>query len=162
MFKRMSMVVMTALLVAMSGCEFINPIGAIIQVGVFWLEGEAHKYYNTDQGTMVSAVKTTLEDLRFTILEESPYDNYYWIKATDGSKVSINGKMTESHFKIKIREVRDRITKLSIRVNTFGNRPYVEMIYRHVDKQPGVKQFATAEGLNAAYRERNRPIHQQQ
>ena len=162
MFKRMSMVAMTALLVAMSGCEFINPIGSIIEVGTFWLEGEAHKYYNTDQDTMIIAVKTTLKDLHFSILEESPYDNYYWIKATDGNKVSVNGEIVESHFKIKIREVKDRITKLSIRVNTFGNRPYVEMIYRHVDKQPGVKQFATAEGLNAAYRERNRPIHQQQ
>ena len=160
MFKRMSMAVMTALLVAMSGCELINPIGPIIQLGVFWFEGESHKYYNADQDTMIVAVKTTLKDLTFSILEEGPYGDYYWIKATDGSEVSINGKMTESHFKIKIREVKNRITKISIRVNTFGNRPYVEMIYRHVDKQPGVEQFTTAEGLNAAYEKRNRPVHQ--
>lgn len=160
MFKRMSMAIVTALLcVAVTSCEFFNPIGPIIQLGVFWLGGEAHKYYNTNQNTMIVAVKTTLKDLNFSILEEGPYKDYYWIKTTDGNKVSINGEMMESHFKIKIREVKNNITKLSVRVNTFGNRPYVEMIYRHVDKQPGVEQFTTAEGLNAAYEKRGRPIH---
>ncbi len=151
MFRRM-LVMMTAILcVTMSGCEFFNPIGPIVQLGIFWFEGEAHKYYNTNQDTMVLAVKTTLKDLNFSIIEEGPHGDYYWIKATDGS----NG---ESHFKIKVREVKRNITKLSIRVNTFGNKPYVEMIYRHVDKQPGVEQFTTAEGLNAAYEKRGRPV----
>lgn len=160
MFKQISMAIVAAFCVAVTGCDIFNPIGPIIQLGVFWSQGEAHKYYNTDQDTMVSAVKATLRDLDFAILEEGPYDDYYWIKATDGSQVSVNGEMVESHFKIKVREVKVNITKLSIRVNTFGNRPYVEMIYRHVDKQPGVEQFTTAKGLNAAYEKRNRPVHQ--
>ena len=149
MFKRFSMIIFLA--VAMIGCEFINPISPIIQLGVFWLEGEAHKYYNTDQDTMVRSVKATLKDLEFSILEEETIDDYYWIKATDESG-------SESHFKIKVREVKHNVTKLSIRVNTFGNRPYVEMIYRHVDKEPGVKQFVTIEGLNTAYETRGRPV----
>jgi hypothetical protein len=148
MFKRFSMIIFLA--VAMIGCDMINPISPIIQLGVFWLEGEAHKYYNTDQDTMVRSVKTTLKDLEFSILEERTIDDYYWIKATDGSG-------SESHIKIKVREVKHNITKLSVRVNTFGDRPYVEMIYRHVDEEPGVKQFVTIEGLNTAYETRGRP-----
>jgi hypothetical protein len=148
MFKKFSVILFLA--VAMIGCDIINPISPIIQLGIFWIEGEAHKYYNTDQATMVKSVKTTLKDLEFTILEERPIDDYYWIKASDGSG-------SESHFKIKIREVKHNITKLSIRVNTFGDHPYVELIYRHVDKQPGVEQFVSIEGLNTAYQERGRP-----
>jgi hypothetical protein len=151
-----TMILAAVLCVGMAGCELFNPIGPIIQIGMYWVEGEAHKYYNTDQATITTAVKTVLDDLQFTILEEEAIDDYYWIKATDGSKVSINGEMVESHFKIKIREVKHNITKLSIRVNTFGNRPYVEMIYRHVDKHPKVIQFTTVEELNAAYDKRDR------
>tara|TARA_Y100000034_G_C6860581_1_gene391604 strand:- start:906 stop:1385 length:480 start_codon:yes stop_codon:yes gene_type:complete len=144
---------------AMTGCEFFNPIGPIIQIGVMWIEGEAHKYYNTDDDTILVATKTVLRDLKFSIVEENQQDGYYWIKAVDNSRTVTlsNGETAASTFKIKVREVKERITKLSIRVNTFGDHPYVEMIYRHVDKQPGVIQFTTTKELNAAYHKRGRP-----
>ena len=147
------------LCLAITGCEFFNPISPIIQIGVFWLEGEAHKYYNTDQEVVLEATKTVIRDLGFSIIEESQEDDYYWIKATDNSrKVKLeSGEMVASTFKIKVREVKQNITKLSVRVNTFGDRPYVEMLYRHVDKQPGVIQFTSERELNAAYRHRKRP-----
>lgn len=158
MFKRMA-IIAVMFCMGLTGCDFINPISPIIQIGMYWLEGEAHKYYNTDQATMVTSVKTSLKDLHFSILEEGPESDYYWIKATDGSKVKLeSGEMAESHFKIKIREVKQNITKLSVRVNTFGDNPYVEMFYRNVDKQPGVIQFTTIEELNAAYKQRDRKV----
>jgi len=50
------------------------------------------------------------------------------------------------------------VTKLSIRVNTWGDRPYAEMIFRHVDREEGVKDFVTVKELNTALQERKRVI----
>lgn len=134
-----------ALTVIFTGCDMFNPIGPIIQLGVMWSNGEASKYYNTDQETIHIAVKDVLKDLEFTITEESDKGDYIWILADADDK-----------FKIKIREVRHNITKLSIRVDTWGDRPYAEMIFRHVDREAGVKDFVTVKELNTALQERKR------
>jgi hypothetical protein len=136
------------------GCSYMNPIGPLLQIGVYWLQGEAHKYYNTDQQTIIGAVKSSLAKLDLVILDEYNRDNYYWIKASDRASVSLGSR--EATFKIKIREVKERITKLSIRINTFGDREYAELIYRKVDVYPGVIQFHTVEELNTAYERRRR------
>jgi hypothetical protein len=122
-----------------AGCQYVNPFTPIIQIGIFWIEGEAHKYYDTDEKTMQVAVKAVLKELTLPIVHEQQYEGYYYILAGDKNK-----------FKIKIRPVREKITKLSIRVDTFGDKPFAELIYRHVDKQPGVQQFTTLEHLNTA------------
>lgn len=159
MFNKMFTALLLSLCLATTGCQFINPIDPIIQIGIMWIEGEAHKYYNTNDETILTATKTVLRDLDFAIVEEESREDYYWIKAVDNSRVTTlaNGEQVASTFKIKIREVKDNITKLSIRVNTFGDHPYVEMIYRHVDKEPGVIQFTSTKELNAAYNKRGRP-----
>lgn len=146
MFKKYLAAVMLVLALGFTGCELFNPIGPIIQIGVMWMEGEAHKYYNTDQDTIHIAVKEVLQDLEFPIVRETNEGDYYYIVADAGDR-----------FKIKIREVRHNVTKLSIRVNTMGDRPYAEMIYRHVDRQSGVKDFVSVEELNTALDERSRP-----
>ena len=155
MLKRILATVLASMIVFSAGCDYINPLDPIIQLGVFWVQGEANKYYNSDQETMIRATKDTLHELDFVILEEWPEEDYYWIKASDMASLD----SPDSHFKIKIREVKERLTKVSVRVNVFGNKPYVEMLYRNIDRQPGVNQFVTLEGLNTAYTERSRPTH---
>ena len=159
MFNKMFLATTAFLCLTMTGCQFFNPIGPLIQIGIMWIEGEAHKYYNTNDEAILAATKTVLNDLKFSIIEESQEDDYYWLKVVDNSRVITleNGETALSTFKIKIREVKEDITKLSIRVNTFGDRPYAEMIYRHVDKQPEIIQFVTEKELNAAYNKRGRP-----
>lgn len=128
------------------GCPLLAPIGPIVDIGVFWLEGEAHKYYNTDQQTIYVSVQNVLNnELKIPITENQKMGEYIWIKAGDTDQ-----------FKIKIHHVRDNITKLSIRVNNFGDKPYAEMIYRHVDAQPGVIQWTSIDELNAAMKSRRR------
>jgi hypothetical protein len=121
------------------GCQYVNPFTPIVQIGIYWIEGEAHKYYDTDDKTMQTAVKAVLKELTLPVIHEQQYEDYYYILAGDQNK-----------FKIKIRPVREKVTKLSIRVDTFGDKPYAELIYRHVDKQPGVQQFTALSQLNAA------------
>lgn len=141
-------VFLLAAMVFFIGCDMFNPIGPIVQLGVMWAKGQASKYYNTDQETIHIAVKTVLQDLEFPITEESDEGEYVWILAD-----------ADKQFKIKIREVRHNVTKLSIRINTWGDQPYAEMIFRHVDRENGVKDFVTVRELNTALQERTRVIN---
>lgn len=121
------------------GCSFLSPIGPIMQLGIMWYEGEAQKYYATPQEKIHYAVKDVLAEFKFPIKQESVSGETIYIKAGD-----------DDRFKIKITSVRENVTKLSIRVNIMGDKPYAEMIYRHVDKRQGVEQFASLKELNNA------------
>lgn len=120
-------------------CQILTPISMIATVGVYWIEGEAHKYYNTDQTVIVRALKETLAELKIPIRKESSDDNHIYIKAGDGN---------DDRFSITVLRVKPEITKLSIRVNIMGDHPFAEMIYRHVDAKQGVKTFQSVEVLN--------------
>lgn len=141
MFKKLLAPVLVGMMLLMTGCELFNPIGPIIQLGVMWIEGEAQKYYNVDQQTLIRATKDTLKELEFPIQKEEEDGSVYYITAGDEGS---------DRFKIKVTAVRHNVAKLSIRVNIMGDRPYAEMIYRHVDKQPGVIQFTSLAELNEA------------
>ena len=62
----------------------------------------------------------------------------------------------DDRFKISLNPVRHNITKVSILVNLLGDKPYAEMIYRHIDNQKDVIQFVTIKELNCAMEERLR------
>lgn len=138
-WKLLSPVLVGVLLI--TGCEIFNPIGPIIQIGVMWINGEANKYYNTEQTPIIRAVKDVLDELDMPIQKEEENGAVYYIQAGDKGS---------DRFKIKVTAVRHNVTKLSIRVNTMGDKPYAEMIYRHVDRQPGIITFVTVEALNKA------------
>jgi len=148
MFRKLLTILLFSTMLVSTGCEMFNPIGPIIQLGVMWYEGEASKYYNTDQETIHIAVKKVLNDLEFPITKETNEGDYIYIIAD-----------ADDRFKIKVREVRHNVTKLSIRINTWGDRPYAEMIFRHVDREPKVIDFVTVEELNTALQERKRVRH---
>ncbi len=154
MFKKILAPVLMGLMLLMTGCELFNPIGPIIQLGVMWVNGEATKYYNVDQQTLLRATKDTLKELEFPIQEEKEDGNVYYIVAGDKG---------EDRFKIKVTAVRHNVTKLSIRVNFMGDKPYAEMIYRHVDAQQNIIQFTSLTDLNEAVNKADRPKkHRQQ
>ena len=127
------------------GCASFDPISPLIQIGVYWMEGEAHKYYHTEQSVLLPALRATLIELDLSIFKEEQKGDTTYIKAGD-----------DDRFKIKVHAVRAETTKVSIRVNTFGDKPYTEMIYRHLDAQPGVEQFVSIEELQAAMRDDSR------
>lgn len=133
------------LLTSLNGCE-LNPLDPIGKIGIMWYKGEAHKYYNTDQDSLIKATKTTLDELEFPIQEISEEGNVYYMKAGDEGS---------DRFKVKITAIRHNVAKLSIRVNIMGDKPYAELIYRSVDKQPGVGQFTSVAKLNKAVNARD-------
>lgn len=133
------------------GCQYISPIGPAIQLGIYWAEGEAHKYYNTDQESTLLAVRASLEELEIPIVEEDVKEGVIFIRA--GGKSSSTDerrrfeRRSDDRFKIKIIKVKSHTSKVSIRANVFGDKSYCEMIYRHIDKQSGIKQVVNIEDL---------------
>lgn len=145
MLKRFYPLFLSLVVLLCSGCAGLMLLGPVAQIGIMWYEGEAHKYYNTDQETIHRAVKNVLTELNLPITQDKNLKNYIWVKAGD-----------DDRFKIKIHQVRKNITKLSIRVNFMGDKPYAEMIYRHVDRQAGVIDFVSTKQLNTAMKTRQR------
>ena len=137
--------IISLLTLTFAGCEFMGAIGAISSIGVMWMERTAHKYYNTDMTDMEVALRSTLEEL------EMPIDDEYMSGDSMVFKADVNDRFT-----ITLHPVRDNVTKVSIVVNLMGDKPYAEMIYRHIDAQDGVVQFVTVEELNTAMEERPR------
>lgn len=121
------------------GC-WIGAIGPIISIGIMWLEGEATKYYNTPAPKMVQAMHLTLKELNIPVNKEYDKGTTHHISAGDKA----------DRFSIKIYEVRKQVTKVCIRVNTMGDKPYAELIYRHLDQKDGVITFQSLEVLNRA------------
>jgi len=127
------------------GCAYFAPIGPIVSLGILWANGEASKYYASDVGVIHVAIKNVLEEFKIPILEEKTEDDIIYLKAGD-----------DDRFKIKIVPVREKITKLMIRINTMGDKSYTEFLFRHVDKQKDVEQFASLKELNENMSKRSR------
>lgn len=159
---RKLLLVVAMLLGVVAGCEFLNPIGPAIQLGIYWMEGEAHKYYNADQKTTLAGLKASLAELEIPVTEETESDGVVHLRAGGkmfvsddtgprrlgfkAEKVELKG---EDRFKIKVTVVKPRTTKVSIRANVFGDKPYCELIYRTLDRQPGVKGFVSVAEFHA-------------
>lgn len=143
MKKLLGFLLCCAAIVGMAGCEIFNPIGPIISIGLSWLDGEASKYYHCEQTVINLAVHNVLSELQFPIREE-------WV---DGDTIHIKADGVD-RFHIKIEHIKDQITNLRIRVNIMGDKPYAELVFRNVDRQPGVKDFYSIQELKQVLHER--------
>jgi hypothetical protein len=95
-----------------------------------WVNGEAHKYYPHDDEVMYKSTKLALKELKVPISQDKRESNGFYIKAGDNDS-----------FKITIKKSRQNITKVSIRVNTMGDKEYAELIYKKIDKNIYVIEF---------------------
>jgi len=138
-----------ALCLGISGCAYLAPIGPIINIGIFWMNREAHKYYATPAEDMYPAVRNALNDLEMMI-EEDYMDGDTRVLVVDEN----------DRFRIKIIPARHNVTEVVILVNTLGDKPYAELIYRHIDEQPDVEQFTSTEALQTALDERPRRLRE--
>ena len=108
------------------GCGFVPFFSPIVQGVITWIEGEAHKYYDYDSQTMYYAVKRAAKELDLAIQEDAP--EYVVVGQDD-------------RFKIKIIKIEEDITKVSIRINFMGDKPYAELFYKEIDKQIGIIEY---------------------
>jgi len=106
-----------------SGCQFIGIFSPIITGIIIWKDGRCHKYYELDKKVIINAVRNTCKDLDFKIVAEQKTKNGYNITAKN-----------KDNFYFYIESVKLNITDLSLRINTFGNKSYTEMIIHKVDE----------------------------
>lgn len=120
-------------LIFSSGCErkaAIDPISPIINFYLAWKDGEAAAYYNCDEQSAYNAVKRALVDLKYNVASDEATSYGHYIAAGNSNK-----------FKIKITRVETNITKISIRINFMGDKPYAELIYSKIEPQLNVIVF---------------------
>jgi len=111
------------------GCEPALIIGPIVTGVTYWIQGESHRYFSESHEIVFSATKRILEKNRLYIKKEYVKNDINYIDA--GSR---NG------FKIKIEKV-DNFTKLSIRINTFGDKDYTELLYDQIQQECNVIHY---------------------
>lgn len=132
--KKLLIILVIAFTFSSTGCglEFIvGPIvGTAVNGAISWINGEAHKYYEYDKGTVYRTTKHTLQRMNIKISEDSITDSGYSIIAGNNDR-----------FKIKIVEKEPNISKLSIRINFMGDKQYAELIYKNVDESINIIEF---------------------
>jgi hypothetical protein len=124
--------------ILLASCQSFNPIGPAIQIGVYWLQGEAHKYYRADSAVILKALKSSLQELEIPILGEEVRGDTVHLRAGGNGRFGPKG---EDRFQIKVRSVKGSTTKVSIRANVFGDKAYCELIYRRMDIKEGIREF---------------------
>jgi hypothetical protein len=146
-------IVAVLLIGVLVGCSAMFLMGPIMEIGIMWVNGEAHKYYYNDKSVTEKAVRAVLKDMEFVIEKDYNKGKITYINA-DNAKDKKEGKdRRKDVFKIKIDPVRHNVTELSIRVDTMGDHPYAELIYREVDKHKGMRCFNSVDQLQAAFEE---------
>lgn len=107
----------------LSGCAAAGMIaGPIITGYITWKNGEATKYYEYKTTVIDRSIKKALKELDLKVEKEVPSNNNFTISAGNNDR-----------FKIRINEIEPNITRLSIRINFMGDKPYAELIYKKVD-----------------------------
>jgi len=113
------------------GCGPELIIGPVINFFLVWKNGEAHKCYRHDTDTIYRTVKRSLKEMNIPIIEdEGKDDDGYYLIAGENNK-----------FKIKVREVEKDISRLSVRINFMGDKPYAELFYDKVDEELSTIDF---------------------
>lgn len=115
------------------GCEALPFVGPAVQAYVQWKDGEGHMYFKVDKTVAYNALKRTLVELNYQIIEDTVSRNGdYYILAKNKSK-----------FKIKVTGTTDDISCVSIRVNIMGDKDYANLIYDRLSRQMNVVDFST-------------------
>lgn len=111
------------------GCNPQLLIGPAVTGVIYWVNGEAHQYYEQNTEIVYRATKRALNDLNLPITKD--------VKDRNGHSI-IAG--SEDRFSIKIQPT-EHFSKLSIRINVLGDKDYAELIYKKVDENISIIEF---------------------
>ena len=113
------------------GCDALPILSPIISLYIKWVEGEAHAYFAADRDSTHRAVKRALLTLDHPLLQDD--------LMRSGDRYLVAGN--NDRFKIKVIAVEPYVTRVSIRVNIMGDKPYAEMIYRELMDELDVIEY---------------------
>lgn len=113
------------------GCSAAVLISPAVTGVLYWVNGEAHQYYEQDKYTIYKTTKKVLTELNIPITKDKEESNGYSINAGQKNKFTIRIKTADN----------SQITKLSIRINTLGDKEYAELIYKKVNENLNIIIF---------------------
>jgi hypothetical protein len=117
--------------ISLAGCDFVSPfVSPIVSGVIYWKQGEAFKYYDFDVDTTYRATKRALRDMELQVTEDNETDSGYKMIADSNDR-----------FKIGVEKAENNISVVRIRVNTFGDKPYAELIYENIDINLGIIEY---------------------
>lgn len=121
--KIMIIISILFLLLLNASCEpaIVSPI---VNGYITWQNGEAHKYYENNDVIIINATKRACLDLGLKIKKNIRSRYYYNIIAT-----------SKNDFNIKIKKINKNISKVSIRIDFMGDKPFSEFIYKKIDEE---------------------------
>jgi len=99
-------------------------IGPTVTGVIYWVNGDAHKYYEEDPSVIYRSTKHVLADLNLSISKDEAKNNSYYIVAGE-----------KNTFSIVIEKTDKNMTKLNIRINYLGDKDMAELIYKKIDAQ---------------------------
>jgi hypothetical protein len=116
----------------LSGCAAAPFIVTPIITGIiYWKEGEARKYYSEPSSLLHRAAIYALDDLNHEIKSD--------VKNTDKTYEILAGD--EHKFKITIKNIKPNISEVKIRVDFLGDKPYAELLYKHIDAHTNTVEY---------------------
>jgi len=124
----------------LASCSYVSSVVSgtfnISQVHNFyvkWKDGEANKCYPFGDEIVHNAVKHVVKDMGLTVSkEEKNKKGEYYIVAENNDR-----------FKMTIEPLKKNVTRLKIRINFMGDKPYAEIMYKKVDEELNFITFDT-------------------
>lgn len=125
-------IILAGFLLIFSGCGSTADVlvSPIVNGVIMWHEGEATKYYQFNSELMYRSTKRALHEMNLNIKSEDKKDKTYNIVAVNNNTLNIS-----------IVQVEPGISKVQIRVDIMGDKPYAELVYRTIDKQVNTIKF---------------------
>lgn len=116
----------------MSGCVFL--VGAGVGVGAVagyqYVKGEGSKMYAGDVSTCARATQAALKSMNIVVVNS----------ACDKLAGKINARLRDdTAVAAHLEAEREDVTKVSVRVGTFGDKTRTEMIFKAIDRELGLK-----------------------
>jgi hypothetical protein len=121
-----------------SGCgtgigTFVSPIVSGAAGGyIYWKGGEAIKYYDYDSKIINKSACRAFKQMGLPVTKQQKKgENGFYIIAGD-----------KDRFKVQVTPAQDNITRVTVRVNFLGDKPYVELFYKYLDDQINVVDYS--------------------
>jgi hypothetical protein len=112
-----------SLIPAVGEAQVIPVIGASYQGYVVWKGRESSRYYTYDIKTVCQAVKQSCDQLKLETVVQNP-------ASENGCSLETKGKYP---MEINASHIEEKLTKVVITIELFGDKQYAELLYRTID-----------------------------
>ena len=123
--------------------------GIAYQMYVTWKDGEAKKYYEYSGELMQDATIRAIKKMKLPVAitkDVAPPKKHLLMNGIIPDVKFGDYTISAGHndrFRIKVIEVESNITRVTIRVNTMGDKEYAELLYKMIDEQVNIVDFTT-------------------